>query len=147
MLIKYKYILPILFIKGEDEMLALLKVKLMTILLLQNSGADPFGQVNGLLNNLITQLMNIAIPIAALGIIFCAIGAMIATDEATKSKFKKGIIYTAAAFVICILAPSIINWIGGNMNPDAQPQSPQFQQSVNPGGGSQNNQGNNQGGS
>jgi hypothetical protein len=74
--------------------------------------ADPFSRIrNFLIDDVVTGLLSIATPIAALGFIGLSLAAMLATDEHQRQKFKSGLWWIGGATTVCFLSQLIVNWL------------------------------------
>lgn len=79
------------------------------------SDVNPFKKVeNFLTENVVSGLLDIAIPIATLAFIGLGIAAMMSTDEHQRQKFKSGLWWTGLAAAICFSAKGIVTWLSQN---------------------------------
>ncbi|KAA8473255.1 hypothetical protein FYW06_27810 [Bacillus paranthracis] len=75
---------------------------------------NPFDKIATFLTSQVVEgFLKIAVPLGVLAIIGCCIGAWIANDEHSRSKFKQGIFWTGGITIVCFLAKYIIPWIQG----------------------------------
>ncbi|SFI68190.1 TrbC/VirB2 family protein [Thermoflavimicrobium dichotomicum] len=73
---------------------------------------NPFDSVaNFLQQDVVGGMLKLITPIAIVGIIITGLGALLSTDENSKTKFKQGLIWTVAATAVCFLAQGIVTWI------------------------------------
>lgn len=77
-----------------------------------DAAKNPFDAVKNFLQNTVIEgFLDIAIPIAVLGFISLGIGAMMATDEHARQKFKSGMLWLGVATIVVVLAKSFVPWI------------------------------------
>lgn len=73
---------------------------------------EIFQPAQEMLKDAVSGFMGLINTIAVLGILFCAVGTLIGSQQA-KEKFKSGFFWIVIAFIVINLARQIVNAIGG----------------------------------
>ena len=71
---------------------------------------SPFAKVNAWMSTWSVDLLQLAATAFGIGIIVCAF-VIWKGDEENVPKFKKGLFWTIAGFIVCLLAAGIITWV------------------------------------
>lgn len=71
---------------------------------------NPFNNINRFIQSITSDMTNLALSIAVLGFLFCAIMIFRGSEE-NVPRFQKAAFWTGASVGVIVLAKIIVSWI------------------------------------
>ncbi|MEK6189801.1 MAG: TrbC/VirB2 family protein [Carnobacterium alterfunditum] len=71
---------------------------------------NPFVNIQKFVNSITTDMTNLALSIAVLGFLFCAVMIFRGSEE-NVPRFQKAAFWTGGSVVIIVLSKVIVSWI------------------------------------
>lgn len=73
---------------------------------------DPFAKFQSFLtDSVLTGILKVVTPLAAISIIVCSIGMYLTTEEHARDRWKRYMIFSGVITAVCFMAQGIVAWI------------------------------------